>query len=269
MSRGGLRDLWPDRAPLVGMVHLLPLPGSPDWGGAMEAVIERAVTEARILTDEGYDGLIVENYSDVPFFARHVQAETIAAMSVVVARVMAEVSIPVGVNVLRNDAHAALGVATATGARFIRINVHTGSMWTDQGLIEGRAAHTLRTRSGLGVDVKILADVHVKHASPPPGSTIADAAADAWHRGRADALIVSGSGTGSATDPSEVSTIRGAVAEAPVLIGSGASPETVRTLLDGADGVIVGSAIMADGLAGRGVDPVRARTFIQAARGRR
>ncbi len=103
--------------------------------------------------------------------------------------------LPVGVNALRNDARAALAIAVATGAHFIRVNVHTGSMFTDQGLIEGAAADTLRVRAALDTRVAIMADVHVKHASPPAGADIADAASDAWHRGLADALIVSGIGT--------------------------------------------------------------------------
>jgi membrane complex biogenesis BtpA family protein len=233
----------------------------------MDAVVERALGDARILSDEGYDGVIVENYADTPFFAGRVPSETVAAMARATAEVVGATTLPVGVNVLRNDARAALAVATATGARFIRVNVHTGSMWTDQGLMEGRAAETLRARQALTADVGVLADVHVKHAVSPAGETIGAAAADAWHRGRADALVVSGTGTGRPTATSDVEAVRAAVPEATVLVGSGAEPETIRSLLDAADGVIVGSAIMRDGTAGTGVDRDRAAALRAAARG--
>lgn len=265
MRARGIDTLWPDRPPVVGMVHLAALPGAPAWDGSMTDVVRRALTDAGILRDEGFDGLLVENYSDAPFHGRRVPSETVAAMAVVVAEVVDGVSLPVGVNVLRNDARAALAVAVATGARFIRVNVHTGSMWTDQGLLEGRAAETVRARETLGADVAILADVHVKHATPPAGSRIEDAAADCWARGRADALIVSGAGTGAPTDTADIEAVRAAVPPAPILVGSGTTPGNVRALLAASDGLIVGSAVMTGGVAGAGVDRERARALVRAA----
>ena len=247
------------------MVHLPPLPGAPGWGGSMESIIERASTDAEALENAGFDGIIVENYSDVPFFGGSVPPETVAGMTACVGAVRHAVSLPVGVNVLRNDARAAIGIAVATRARFIRVNVHTGSMWTDQGLIEGEAAETLRLRAALGSNVAILADVHVKHATPPAGSRIEDAAADTWNRGCANALIVSGTGTGQETDVNDLKRVRAAVPEATVLVGSGATRDSVRALLRLADGAIVGSAVMVDGRAGAGVDPDRAAEFVRAA----
>lgn len=145
-----IESIWPERAPIVGMVHLMPLPGSPRWGGSMGAVFSRATTDAEALTKAGFDGILVENYADVPFLKGPVPAETVAAMTAAVLAVRDATGLPVGVNVLRNDAHAAVAIATATGARFIRVNVHAGSMWTDQGLVEGarrrHAAVTLEAR---------------------------------------------------------------------------------------------------------------------------
>lgn len=265
MSTQGIKAIWPVGRPLIGMVHLLPLPGAPAWGGSMESIVARAVTDAEALESAGFDGVIVENYSDVPFFGGSVPSETVASMTACVHAVRRSISLPVGVNVLRNDAHAAVAIAVATGARFIRVNVHTGSMWTDQGLIEGEAAKTLRTRGALGSGVAILADVHVKHGTPPAGARIEDAAADAWHRGRADGLVLSGTGTGRATDMDDVARVRENVPSATVMVGSGATPATVRGLLELAHGVIVGSAVMAGGEAGAGIDPTRAEKFIESA----
>lgn len=266
MSNQGITSIWPTGKPLIGMIHLMPLPGAPAWGGSMNEVVDRAVRDAHLLAQAGFDALMVENYSDVPFFSGSVPPETVAGISAAVLAVQQEVPLPVGVNVLRNDARAALGIATATGARFVRVNVHTGSMWTDQGLIEGDAAATLRTRAATRADVRILADVHVKHATPPAGASIEDAAADTWHRGRADGLIVSGSGTGTTTSQGDVERVHASVPDAPVLIGSGATPETIKATLKVADGAIVGSSVMRDGRAGKGVDERRAQTLVEAAR---
>ncbi len=171
-----------------------------------------------------------------------------------------------GVNVLRNDAGAALAVAAATGARFIRVNVHTGGMHTDQGWIEGRAAETLRLRARLCPEVAVLADVLVKHATPPPGLGLVEAARDAWERGLADGLIVSGAATGAPASLDDVRRVRDALPEAPVLVGSGVTAETVRAALDVAHGVIVGSALEEGGVAGRPVDAGRVRRLMDAAR---
>ena len=259
--------LFPAGATLVGMVHLQPLPGSPRWGGSMAAVLSRAERDATALVDAGFDAVLVENYGDVPFAAGTVGPETVAALTAAVGAVRSAVDVPVGVNVLRNDVEAAVAIAAATGARFVRANVHTGSMWTDQGLVEGRAAGTLRLRAALGVEVALLADVHVKHATPPPGASLEDAAADAWHRGLADALLVTGTATGAATRLDDVSTVRAHVPRAPVLAASGVTEETVADVLDRASGAIVGSAVMHDGTAGSGVDPGRAAALVARGRG--
>lgn len=233
----------------------------------MDAVLERAVADAHALASAGFDGIVVENYLDAPFHPGRVPAITVAALTRVVAKVVDSVSVPVGVNVLRNDADAALSIAAVTGARFIRVNVHTGSMWTDQGLLTGQAHETLRSRRALDADVAILADVHVKHAVPPAGMSLAQAAGDAWHRGLADGLVVTGSGTGLEASASDVEAVADAVPGAPLFIGSGVTPVSVASLPRRARGAIVGSAVMRDGRAGAGVDPERAAALVRAARG--
>lgn len=251
---------------VIGMVHLLPLPGAPRFTGDLEAVLERAVSDARALSEAGIDAILVENFGDVPFVAHHVDAVTVAVMTRAVSRVRAAVACPVGVNVLRNDAGAALAIAAATGAGFVRVNVHTGGMFTDQGWIEGRAAETLRLRERIAPDVALLADVLVKHAVPPAGVDLLDAGRDTWHRGLADALIVTGPATGASTELEHVAALRDAIPDAPVLVGSGVTPETVGAALELAQGVIVGSALEADGDAGSPVEPERVRRLVRAAR---
>lgn len=257
--------LWGQGTPVVGMVHLLPLPGSPRWNGSMDQVLERALQDARTLEEGGVDGLLVENYGDTPFFPGATPPETVAAMARVTGEVVGASRLPVGVNVLRNDASGALAVAVSTGARFVRVNVHTGSMFTDQGLLQGQAHLTLRKRESLGSHVSILADILVKHATPPPGTTLEGAARDSWHRGMADGLILTGTETGEPVGPEAVRGLREALPQgAKLWAGSGATSDTAGSLAQVFDGIIVGSALQAGGRAGRGVDASRVRAFMAA-----
>jgi len=182
---------------LIGVVHLAALPGAPRFGGDFEAVLEAARADARALHEGGCDALIVENFGYVPFYPRSVPAETVASMALAVASVRELAGgRPVGVNVLRNDAAAALGICAATQASFVRINVHHSAAVTDQGILEGEAALTLRERDRLCPGVAVLADVHVKHASSLGSESAAESAADAVQRALADAVIITGAGTG-------------------------------------------------------------------------
>ena len=184
-------------------------------------------------------------------------------------RIVAEIDegrLPLGVNVLRNDAEGALAVASATGASFIRVNVHTGAMVTDQGVIEGRAAETMRLRQRWAPGVQVFADVAVKHAQPLTPIDLVQTAKDTLYRGLADALIVTGQGTGQGASLDDVTLIKSNVPESRVFVGSGVHHDNVATVLEAADGVIVGTALKVDGLVQNPVDPARARSFIEAAR---
>jgi hypothetical protein len=232
----------------------------------MEQVLDVAGTDAATLAEAGFPALLVENFGDAPFRAGGVESETVAGLTLAVAAVRRDRVIPVGVNVLRNDALAALGIAAATGAAFIRVNVLTGVMYTDQGPIAGRAADLLRRRVLLAPEVEIWADIMVKHATPPAGLTAEQAAKDTVERGLADAVIVSGAGTGAEPDLEEAAMIAGAVPKGTrVVVGSGATPGNLGRLLEVVDSVIVGSALKADGDPGRPVDPGLATAFAEAA----
>ena len=233
----------------------------------MEAVLDRARADAAALQEGGVDAVLVENFGDVPFHPDRLPPAAVAALAVAASAVAAEVSVPLGINALRNDAAAALAVAAAAGASFIRVNIHTGAMVTDQGWIEGRADRTVRERERVAPAVAILADVMVKHATPPAGLTLERAARDAWERGLADGLIVSGAGTGEATSGEDVDRVHRVLPQAPILVGSGVTAGTVRMLLQKASGAIVGTALERDGISGAPVDPARVRALVAAARG--
>jgi uncharacterized protein len=250
---------------VIGMVHLEPLPGSPRWAGSMEDVSRAALADAQALADGGADAILVENFGDVPFSSGPVDAACVAAMAAVATEIRRIVSLPLGINALRSDAHSALAVATAVGARFIRVNVHTGAVVTDQGILTSGAHDTLRYRRLLGAQIALLADVQTKHAAPLASVPIEHEARDCVHRGLADGLIVSGEATGLPPKTSDLERVRLAVPEAPLLVGSGASPENAADLLSLADGLIVGTSVKRDGVVTNRVDPDRVRLLVRAA----
>jgi hypothetical protein len=254
------------RRVLIGMVHCLPLPGSPRWGGSLEAVVDRAVADARALEAGGFHACLVENFGDAPFSPGRADPASVAALAVVAAEVRRAVRLPLGVNVLKNDAQAALAVATAVNAAFVRVNVHVGAVVADQGVIQGDAYGTLRYRRLLGATTRLFVDVGGKHAVPLAPAEPDQVARDAAYRGLADALVVSGVATGEPTPIGDVKRVRAAVPDRPILVGSGVTPDTVGELLRVAEGVIVGTWLKRDGRTSAPVDAERAARLAQAAR---
>jgi membrane complex biogenesis BtpA family protein len=245
------------------MIHLPPLPGSPRSALPIDAIVDFALRDAEALAEGGVDGLMVENFGDAPFYPGAVPPHTVAHIARVAAAVKRRFELPLGVNVLRNDGLAALGVAAAVGARYIRINVFTGARVTDQGIVEGAAHRVLRERKLLGADVRIFADVAVKHSSPLGPRPLEDEVEDTVRRAGADAVIVSGAATGKATATEDLRCAKLAAGAAPVLIGSGAEAEGLEEALRFADGLIVGSALKQDGVATHPVDRARVTVFMR------
>lgn len=249
---------------LVGVVHLPPLPGSPRSAGHFRELVRRAAAEAELLARAGFDGVMLENFGDAPFFPDRVPEVTIAAMAAcAVACRDAAPSVSLGINVLRNDARAALSVARVCDANLVRINVHVGARVTDQGLVEGRAHETLRLRRELDLGrVALLCDVDVKHSAPLAARPLAEEAHDLVGRGLADAVLVTGSGTGRGVAAADLATVSDAVS-VPVLVASGATVAELSTL-SRAHGVVVGSALRKSGRAGDPIDEERAAVFAEA-----
>src|SRR2546430_14170914 len=162
-------SLWPAATePVIGMLHLPPLPGSPayDLAGGMAALREAVLRDADALAAGGIHALMLENFGDVPFYPGRVPAHTVAAMTALAADVRQRFpELPLGINVLRNDGQSALAIAAAVGAHFIRVNVLCGARVADQGLLQGIAHDLLRDRALLRAQhVKIFADIDVKHS---------------------------------------------------------------------------------------------------------
>lgn len=259
-----LRDIFDVKKPIIGVVHLLPLPGSP-CAVPLRKVVEHAVKDARAYENGGIDGIILENFGDTPYRVGSVGPETIASMTVVAVRVSESVDIPIGINVLRNDAKAALAIAHAIGGKFIRVNIHVGAYVTDQGIIEGAAYETLMLRKLLNAKVAIFADVHVKHAYPLWNLDIRYAAKDAVTRGLADAVIITGKSTGEPPTMGDVLSVKEVLKGTPVFIGSGIDVENVGVYLEIADGLIVGTSLKIGGETRNPVDVEKVRMFVKEA----
>lgn len=252
---------------VIGVVHLKALPGAPRWAGKLSSVIDQAVADAKAYERGRADALLVENFGDVPFSKSSVGAETVAAMTAAGRAVRDAVKIPIGFNVLRNDARAALALCAACGGSFIRVNVHTGAMLTDQGIIEGDAYGTLRYRRAVCPHAAIFADVHVKHAVVLGNFSIEESARDTLERGMADALIITGTGTGVAADIEDVQRVREACPKAKILLGSGVTADNAGQFLRYADGAIVGTSVKVAGRVENPVDHKRVAALVRAASG--
>ena len=261
-----LKQIFKNPNPIIGVVHLLPLPSSARWGGSLQAVIDRAEQEATALASGGVDGIMIENFFDAPFVKDQVNGAVISAMTLIIQRLKSIITLPMGVNVLRNDALSGMAIAACTQAQFIRVNVLTGVMATDQGFIEGKANELLRYRRELGCDVQIFADMLVKHARPLSNTNLTIAVQEAIDRGLADAVILSGWVTGDPPNLEDLELAKAAAKGTPVLIGSGATWENIGTLIKAADGVIVSSSLKRQGKIEQAIDPNRVSQFVEVAR---
>lgn len=253
---------------IFGVIHLAALPGDVR-GETFSKAYSLAMRDAEALAEGGVHGLVIENFGSAPFYkgdrANPVPPHQIAALAVMTSR--CEAAFPhlkIGVNCLRNDARAALGIAAATSADFIRVNIHTGAAVTDQGIIEGDAANTLAYRKTLGVDVQIFADILVKHAMPLGDSDPTRVAEEAVGRGLADAVIVTGHGTGAPVDRTILEAAKKGCGSASLFIGSGLNSGNAHELLSIADGAIVGTTFKVDGLTLNPVDVARVKALMSA-----
>ncbi len=257
-----MEDIFGTKKPVIGMVHLLPLLGSHCYDGDDDRILECALSDALALERAGVFGIMVENFGDAPFEKDRVSPHTVAQMTQIIRALQEEITIPLGVNVLRNDALSAIAIARVTGCEFIRVNVLCGVVATDQGIIEGCAAPLLAYRRRLGSSAQILADVHVKHGTSLYRADIVTAARELVERGGGDAVIVTGGSTGGEIDLRELRTLREAV-DFPVLAGSGVTKENLVSYHPHCDGMIVGSHFKQDGDPRAQVESFRVEAFMK------
>lgn len=253
---------------LTGVIHLAPLPGSPRASKSISEIAASAALDAKALSDAGFDLVMIENFGDAPFFRGDAPPITIAAMTACAEAIRTNTrKIKLGINVLRNDVAAALAIAHVVGAAAVRVNVLSGARITDQGVIEGRAAETLRLRKSFGAEaIEIWADVDVKHSAPLAPRPIEEEAQELAERALADALLVTGSGTGMPVNGSDLARVRKAAPHAKIYIASGATLDNLESFAEHASGIIVGTALRKSGRAGDPIDAKIAKNFANAFR---
>jgi membrane complex biogenesis BtpA family protein len=258
-------DIFPLEKPIIGVVHLLPLPGSPKYADDIDAIIERAEREANILCNAGVDGLIVENYNDEPFSLAEPTSEQIALMASITTIIRRMVTIPLGVNVHFNAWRAEIALAYACQAQFVRIEVFVDTVVTAAGIVEPCSSKVTRYRKEIGASgIALWADLHPKFSHNLLPTSLPESAQMA-RNAMADAVIVTGQATGLTTPIEDIQSVKEAI-DLPVLAGSGTTIENVQSVLSTADGAIVGSAFKEGGNVYNTVTRDAVTSFLNAAR---
>ncbi|NTE35445.1 BtpA/SgcQ family protein [Agrobacterium tumefaciens] len=267
-AANAIKEIFGRNKALIGMIHCPAFPGAPRYRNAsMDAIYDACMRDAERLVEGGMHGLIVENHGDVPFSKPDdIGPETSAFMSVVTDRIVRAVGVPVGINVLANAPIPALAIATAGGAKFIRVNQWANAYVANEGFMEGRAAEAMRYRSLLRAEhIKVFADSHVKHGAH---AITADRSIDELTRDLAffdaDAVIATGQRTGNSASLEEIEEI-GAATHLPLLVGSGVNEGSIIEILKRTNGVIVASSLKEGGVWWNPVELSRVRSFVAAA----
>ncbi|WFO76245.1 BtpA/SgcQ family protein [Desulfurococcaceae archaeon MEX13E-LK6-19] len=250
------------KKPVIGVIHLPPLPGSPchNIESSIDFIIDNAIRDAKIYIDNGVDAIILENFMDAPFAVRVLEPETLSTMSIIAWEIQKEIGKPIGINVLRNSGVEALSIACITGLDFIRVNALVEHVWAPEGLLTPIARDIMLKKKMLRCNVKVFADVNVKHGlSMFP---LEMAIKETEERGMADALIVTGQRTGEAPSPGLVYYVK-KISKKPVIIGSGVNLFNIRLYFRIADGFIVGTYFKKNGVTKNPVDPARVSNFMK------
>jgi len=246
--------------PVIGMIHLKPLPGTPKWENDLEDIIDYALGDFEALIAGGVDGIILENFMDRPFKQRIRDPETIAAFSIIAWEIRKRATVPVGINLLRNSGIEAMAIACIVGADFIRVNAYSEPLWSSEGLLQPIARDIQSLKSKLNCKVKIFADVNCKHSKPI--MDLIEASIEAHRRGSADALIVSGSRTGEPVNPIDLYLVR-KYTSIPIVLGSGARPGNLGMYWKLVDAFIVGTYFKRHGNVFEPVDTDRVKRFME------
>lgn len=255
-------EMFGVKIPVIGVIHLLPLPGAPLYDGAkVQEISERAVQDAKNMADNGIDGLIIENFGD-KMFQKTLGPETVAAMTYISKDIKSEVNIPIGICALQSDAISSIAIAKAVEGSFVRIPYYVETSIVDAGTMESVAASALRYRKYLGADIKIFADVHIKHSYPLLQRPVEYAAEDCYNRGMADAVIITGRKTGGDTNPDDIRRVREALPELPLVVGSGVTEENVDNYISMVDAIIIATSLNFGGKVEEEPDPSKISSFM-------
>ena len=259
--------LFKVKKPVIGVIHVAALPGTPDYGGSNAAIIDLAVEEARIYQRAGIDSLMIENMHDLPYLRREVGPEITSIMAVIGYAVKKETGLPLGIQVLAGANKDAFAAAHAAGLDFIRAEGFVFGHLADEGFMQSDAGEILRYRKAIGAeDVFVLTDVKKKHSSHAISADIDLAeTAKAASFFKSDGLVITGTATGQPVDPADLKAVQ-ASNPLPAIIGSGMNLDNLKTYLPICDGMITGSWFKKDGYWANTVDEDRIKAFMDEAR---
>lgn len=250
---------------IIGVIHLPPLPGSPKYKGDFNNIIKRALKDAEKYVKEGVKYILIENFGDAPYRVRVKEFETIVAMTIISREIIKKFGeeVKVGINLLRNSGSEAMAIAYLTGGKFIRVNALCQTIDAPEGILHPAAREIAETMFKLKIkdnEIKILADVNVKHGQPITKRNIRQVIQDTIERGKAYAIILTGPKTGTPPKTSLVKQAR--KSKAKIFIGSGITPNNIKTYWKLADGFIIGSYFKTRGKTTNPVDSKRVKRLM-------
>ena len=262
-----MTSLFSVNKPVIGVIHVGALPGTPRGSLSVAELVQQARQEARVYRECGVDGVIIENMHDVPYLKGAVGPEIVTAMAIIGNEVKSECRLSVGVQILAGANIEAMAVAHAAGLDFIRAEGYAYAHVADEGIIEASAAKLLRYRKMIGAErVQVWADVKKKHSAHAITADVSlGQTAETVEFMAADCVIVTGSVTGEAPKVADVQEAK-THCHLPVLLGSGISETNIDQFYNEADGFIIGSAFKIDGLWSNTVDPNRVMQFVHKLR---
>ena len=237
---------WMKRHPLIGVVGVPALPGAIGYcGTTREELLQRALADAQAYTQAGFDALMIQNVGDLPV-ATQVGPETVAWLTVLGSAIRATVALPLGVCVLKNDGCAALAIAQAIDAVFVRVKVWVGVMVGAEGIVQGCAREVLHYRRAIGAEeIAVFADVHDRTGVPLAGMSLEETAHEAIWFGKADGLVITGRDATETVD--WLQRVKRLEPDVPIWAGGGATTQNIRGFFEVADGVIVATATKVGG----------------------
>ncbi|ADI31500.1 BtpA/SgcQ family protein [Staphylothermus hellenicus] len=251
---------------LYGMVHLPPLPNSPQYRGEkIDVILKYAINEAEKLVKAGFDGVVIENYMDYPFPIYEKDPVKLRLIEYIARKIREKFpNVLVGLNILRNSGLESLDIACRNNLDFIRVNVYMETVLAPEGIIKPLAYELIKYKERNGCNVKVYADVNVKHSQPLMSYTMV--LRNMCSRGLVDGVIVSGEHTGYPTPVSRVYVAKKICSDKEIIVGSGVNHQNIGLYIGLADAVIVGTSIKNEGITSNPVNIQKAMSLVKRVR---
>jgi membrane complex biogenesis BtpA family protein len=260
-----IKTLFGVDKPVIGMVHFLPMPTDPKYDNSvgLKPVIERARREVLSLQNGGIDGILFCNEYSIPY-VENVRTVTVACMARIIGELLCEIKVPFGVDVAL-DPFKVFDLASATGADFVRETL-SGAYSGNYGLQSIPQGEVERHRYDVGCG-NVLTFTTLMHegVSPLVNRPVEEVAKSIEFAIHPSAFMVYSVTSGSEIDLSYIKKAK-EVTDVPLFASNGVKAETIASILEVADGCIVGTSIKRDGIFDNEIDESRVRNLMKKAR---